>query len=77
MRSFPLPEKISNITDHLLSIQVILYNSMGSWHMILSDYMSGRCTWKFNSIGVGVKNVSSSSPHPQVYFFWYSPYVFF
>ena len=24
---------------------------MGSWFMNLSDYMGGRCLWKFNSMG--------------------------
>ena len=28
---------------------------MGSWFMNLSDYMGGRCLWKFNSMGGGVK----------------------
>ena len=32
--------------------------------MNLSDYMGGRCLWKFNSMGVGVKNIS-----PTRYFF--------
>ena len=33
----------------------ILFNSMGSWHMNLSDYMGGRCLWKFYSMGGGVQ----------------------
>ena len=28
---------------------------MGSWYMNFSDYMGGRCLWKFNSMGGGVK----------------------
>ena len=40
---------------------------MGSWYMNLSDYMSGGCLWKFNSMGGGVKNKVPSSP--SRYFF--------
>ena len=28
---------------------------MGSWYMNLSEYMGGRCLWKFNSMGGGVQ----------------------
>ena len=45
----------------------ILFNSMGSWYMYLSDYRGGRCLWKFNSMGGGVKIKVPSSP--SRYFF--------
>ena len=43
-------------------ISVMAFNYMGSWHINLSDYMGGRCLWKFNSMGVGVKKVSYPTP---------------
>ena len=49
----------------------ILIHSMGSWYMNISDYMSGRCLWKFNSMGGGVKK-KCLLPPPGI-FFWDSP----
>ena len=46
---------------------------MGSWYMNLSDYMGGRCLWKFNSIGGGVKK-KCLLPTPGI-FFWNSPHI--
>ena len=40
---------------------------MGSWYMILSDYMGGGCLRKFNSMGGGVQDKVPSSP--SRYFF--------
>ena len=40
---------------------------MGSWYMNLSDYMGGRCLWKFNSMGGGVKKKTAFFPL-QVFF---------
>ena len=56
----------------------ILFNSMGSWYMNLSDYiMGGRCLWKFNSIfhgWSGKKKVPPPPPPPPGIFFFNSPY---
>ena len=35
-----------NITDHFVSIHILILNSMGSWYMNLSDNTGGRCLWK-------------------------------
>ena len=60
------------IDDQTFCIDIhILFNSMGSWYMNLSDYMGGQCLWKFNSMGGWVKNKVPSSP--SRYFFWNSP----
>ena len=60
-----------SIIEHIVSIyiQCILFNSMGSWYMTLSDYMGGRCLWKFNSMGGGVKIKVPSSPSRYFFFF--------
>ena len=61
-----------NITDHFVSIHVIVFNSIGCWYMNLSEYMGGMCLWKFNSIGVRVKE----SFIPQIFFSGIAPYGF-
>ena len=45
----------------------ILFNSMGSWYMNLSDYMGDPCLWKFNSMGGGVKK-KCLLPPPGIFF---------
>ena len=35
-------------------INVIIFNSMGSWHMNLSDYMGGRCLRKCGNLIIWV-----------------------
>ena len=44
----------------------ILFNSMGSWYMNVSDNMGGQCLWKLDSMGGGVKI--------KGIFLWNSPY---
>ena len=48
---------------------------MGSWYMCISDYMGGRCLWKFNSMGGWVKK-KCLLPPPGI-FFRNSPNTFF
>ena len=43
---------------------------MGSWYMNLSDYMGGRCLWKFDSMGIWVKNKVPSSPSRHFFLEW-------
>ena len=47
---------------------------MGSWCTKLSNYMGGWCLGKLNSMGGCVKKKSALF-HPQVFFFWNSPYL--
>ena len=53
------------IIEHFVSID-ILFNSIGSWYMNLSDYMGGWRLWKFNFMGGWVK-ISAFFPL-QVFF---------
>ena len=45
-------------------LALVKFNSMGGWHMNLSDYMGGWCLWKFNSMGGGIKKSAISPPPP-------------